>query len=440
MFQSQQQLQQSSFTYFPHSADSIPNSLLSFPQPQTLPSQPLSLPLGTDPHSHPGHFALTHVGFEPQAQFFEDPNAGSQSWITKQADPIRYDASLPVAALNSSSNNDWMNQSLVNNVIGITQNQRKLIQPVRCEVYNFECNTKDGYEKHLMGEKHQMNLQVKTNPGAALYLETCSRINNLSIVGQMSNASGKMIFGASSVANDLELERKKQNILNAGAAVDSVRMCTICNVACNSHEAFAKHLSGRRHAAQAGLIAVDGIGPYLAAIRANDHFWNKGKKATKNKINQSRWCDVCKITCNSVDVYAKHVSGKKHLTNLEILEKSKNGTCDSSSIDTSTATNLIIGPVENAAGNNSSVVNLQNSEKSTAHSEAPKEDLETKKNKVIQGGAAASAIRVCTICNVVCNSQKVFIYHLTGQKHADMVKQQADARIPTAGPQMRTAA
>ncbi|XP_039034426.1 uncharacterized protein LOC120170536 [Hibiscus syriacus] len=65
-----------------------------------------------------------------------------------------------------------------------------------------------------------------------------------------------MILGASSVVNAQELERKKQKLLNSGAAVNSVRMCTICNVACKSFEVFAKHLSGRRHPAQAGLIAV----------------------------------------------------------------------------------------------------------------------------------------------------------------------------------------
>ncbi|XWS60475.1 hypothetical protein CRYUN_Cryun07bG0039400 [Craigia yunnanensis] len=331
-----------------------------------------------------------------------------------------------------------MNQSLVNNVIGNTPNQSKLIQPVWCEVCNIECKTKDAYEKHLMGKKHQRNLQVKINPSPAIFPETSSTINNISIVGQTGNVGGKMIFGASGVANGQELERKKQKLLNAGAAVDSVRMCTICNVACNSHEAFTKHLSGRRHAAQAGLIAVDGIGPYLAALRANDHFWNKGKKTTK--INQSTWCEVCKINCNSNDVYAKHLSGKKHLKNLEILEKSKNGTCDSSSIDTSAATNLIIGPLENPAANDSSVVNVQKAEKRVALPEAPQEDLETKTLKVMEGGAAASAIRVCTICNVVCNSQKVFNYHLTGQKHAAMLKKQADARIPTDGPRTSTAA
>ncbi|XWS37294.1 hypothetical protein CRYUN_Cryun19dG0030800 [Craigia yunnanensis] len=425
MFQShQQQVQESSFTYFPHSSNSIPGSLLSFPQPPALPSQPLLFPPGTDPYAHPTQFTLTHVEFEAHAQFYEDPNAGSRSWITRQADPITYDATSAVVALNSSSNNDWMNQSLVNNVIGSTSNQTKLTQPVRCEVCNIECNTKDVYEKHLTGKKHQRNLQVKINPTTAIFPNTSNTINNVSIVGHTGNVVEQMIFGASGVANGHELERKKQKLLNAGAAVDSVRMCTICNVACNSHEVFSKHLSGRRHAAQAGLIAIDGIGPYIAATRANDHFWNKGKKTTK--INQSTWCEVCKINCNSNDVYAKHLSGKKHLKNLENLEKTKNGTCDpSSSINTPAETNLIIGPVENPAANDSSGVNVQKSEKRTAKSEAPKEDFQTKIRKVMTGGAAAAAVRVCTICNVVCNSQKVFNYHLTGQKHAAMVKKQA---------------
>lgn len=154
-------------------------------------------------------------------------------------------------ALNSSSNNDWMNQTFVNNVIiGSAQNQLNLIQLLRCEVCNIEFNTKVGYEKHFMGEKHQLNSQVKANPFAAMFLGTSSAIGNLSMMGQTSNVSGNMIFGASSEPNVQELERKKQNLLNAGAAVGSVRMCTICNVACNSHEAFTKHLYGRRHSAQ----------------------------------------------------------------------------------------------------------------------------------------------------------------------------------------------
>ncbi|KAK6261701.1 hypothetical protein QUC31_007517 [Theobroma cacao] len=423
-----QQLPQSSFTYLPHSPNSLPNTLLPFPQPPNLLSQPLLYPPGTEPYAHSGHLTLTHVEFEAHAQF-HDPNVG-QSWITRQADPIKYDTTLSVETLNSSNNNSWMNQSLANDVIGSTPNETQLLQPVWCEVCNVDCNTKDVYEKHLMGKKHQKNLQAKTNLTTVAFPETSNTINNVSIVGQAGNVGRQMIVGASGVANGQELEKKKQKLLNAGAAVDSVRICTICNVACNSHEVFSKHLSGRRHAAQAGLIAVNGIGPYLAAIRANDHFWSKGKKP--NKVNQSAWCEVCQINCNSNDAYAKHLSGRKHLKNLEKLEKSKNGTGDPSSTG---ATNLVIGPVENPVAKNSSSDNVQKSEKRAEQPEAPKEDLEMKKRKVMEGGAAAAAVRVCTICNVVCNSQKVFNYHLTGQKHAAMVKKQADARISTATPQ-----
>ncbi|GMJ05793.1 hypothetical protein HRI_004248500 [Hibiscus trionum] len=435
MFQPQQQ--QSPLTYFPNSSNSIPNSQLSFPQTPSLPSQALLFPPVTDLYAHLGQLTLTHVEFEPQAQFYEDPNAGSRCWITAQAGSIRYGATSSVAALNSIGNNDLMKKSLVNNVIGSTPNQSNLIQPLQCEVCNVVCKTKDVCEKHLIGKKHMRNLRAMMNPITAIFPDTSNTINNVSIVGQTGSVGGQLIFGSSGVANVHELERKKQQLLNAGTPVGSVRMCTICNVACNSHDAFIKHLSGRRHATQAGLIAIDGIGPYLAAIRANDQFWNKGKKVIKNKISQPSWCEVCQISCTSTDVYAKHLSGKKHLKNLENLEKTKINTCYSSSIDAPIATNLIIGTAENSAVDGYSSVDVHKSEKMIAHSEAPKEDLETKKMKVVKGGAAATAIRVCVICNVVCNSQKVFNYHLTGQKHAAMVKKLADARIPTAISQTR---
>lgn len=43
---------------------------------------------------------------------------------------------------------------------------------------------------------------------------------------------------------------KRQKLLNGGAAVDSVRVCTVCNIACIGQEAFNDHLSGKKHAAQ----------------------------------------------------------------------------------------------------------------------------------------------------------------------------------------------
>lgn len=48
----------------------------------------------------------------------------------------------------------------------------------------------------------------------------------------------------------------------------------------------------------------------------------------------------------------------------------------------------------------------------------PDAALETKKQKVIAGGAPPDSVRICTICNIVCNGDKVFAFHLAGEKHA----------------------
>lgn len=130
----------------------------------------------------------------------------------------------------------------------------------------------------------------------------------------------------------------------------------------------------------------------------------------KPKFVQSSWCDVCKINCNSTEVYTKHLLGKKHQKNLEKLEKSKNEICSSTSNIAEVKTNEIIGPAENPVANKG---------KRAALTQA---NLETKKRKVMEGGTSASAVKVCTICNVVCNSQTVYNSHVGGQKHAAMLK------------------
>ncbi|EFH53430.1 hypothetical protein ARALYDRAFT_323007 [Arabidopsis lyrata subsp. lyrata] len=46
------------------------------------------------------------------------------------------------------------------------------------------------------------------------------------------------------------------------------------------------------------------------------------------------------------------------------------------------------------------------------------EDLETKRRRVVECGVSNESIRLCRICNVVCNSDTVYNDHLAGQKHA----------------------
>ncbi|XP_043726288.1 uncharacterized protein LOC122672855 isoform X1 [Telopea speciosissima] len=166
--------------------------------------------------------------------------------------------------------------------------------------------------------------------------------------------------------------------------------------------------------------------------------WKKG--AQKTKIVQSAWCEICKIDCNSKDVLEIHKLGKKHKKNLEKLEESK-----TSASAPAAGKDPMIGPKENPAADKGKTVDVQQSKKKGASSLGPGEDLETKRRKLMEGGAAADAVRVCPVCNVVCNSQTVFNYHLAGQKHINMVKKQAALAAagtanPPAGPGVVTAA
>lgn len=52
------------------------------------------------------------------------------------------------------------------------------------------------------------------------------------------------------VPTSAELAKKTRKLVSGGTAVDSVRLCTICDVVCNSQDVYNKHIAGRKHAAQ----------------------------------------------------------------------------------------------------------------------------------------------------------------------------------------------
>ncbi|XP_057953318.1 uncharacterized protein LOC131147772 [Malania oleifera] len=140
----------------------------------------------------------------------------------------------------------------------------------------------------------------------------------------------------------------------------------------------------------------------------------KGTKKTKvTKIVQSAWCEVCNVDCNTKEVLEQHKVGKKHKKSLEKLNSKR-------------------APAPNASGGseNPTIGSQEKPDKSksvAAHKSRKAEqaeDLEIKRRKMVASGAAVDAVKVCALCNVVCNSETVFKYHLAGQKHAAMAKKQ----------------
>ncbi|KAA0057979.1 zinc finger protein 346 [Cucumis melo var. makuwa] len=423
----------------PHIVNAHP-SFPPFPQPVLPPgvaSEPGLHPPGTDPYSNSAVLTSSYVGLEPQPQFYADPSLASHNWILPQPDAAGFafksllESQIASTSSNSLLNGNWPVQSLANSGSRTKHVKTKFTQPVRCEICKIDCNSKDVFDKHVMGKKHKKNLGV---PNSSRMGSTPSD-GNTNVLNQMGNVSGQV----AQVTADVPAARKglmskkmskKRKLIDTSMKADPVRVCTVCNIVCNSQEVFDKHLSGKKHAAQAALTSHV---PYVAAI-GPQYDGSLKKKLKKNKVVQSAWCEVCKISCNSNEIYAMHLSGKKHLKNVEKVEKGK------SDVSTSNAPQLatvpVIGPMENPVANNPSSDDIQKTQKSSTQTP---EGLETKKRKIVKSGRAANSVRTCTICNVVCNSQTVFDSHLAGQKHASMMKKQGVSGMSIVVPPLITA-
>ncbi|XP_075494246.1 uncharacterized protein LOC142531860 [Primulina tabacum] len=173
--------------------------------------------------------------------------------------------------------------------------------------------------------------------------------------------------------------------------------------------------------------------PYASGVTAPNPVTQSKKSSAwikypkKTKIVQSAWCEVCKIDCNSRGVLDQHKLGKKHQKNLEKLKAATTTVHVKNAASASLLSPTVVppekpvfGPEENP--NNPNDAKGENPQKKAAEKT---EDLETKKRKVLEGGAAADAVRTCIICDVVCNSETVFNYHLAGKKHVSMIKKYA---------------
>ncbi|CAJ2639292.1 unnamed protein product [Trifolium pratense] len=350
-------------------------------------------PPGTDP-------VANSTSFSAPASVYASQTTDYPNWIGPQSEHIVYDpavgSSYEASAASASlppAYATWSYPIYGNDTTTVLPNQTKVSKALRCEVCKIDLNSKDSYEKHIAGKKHKKNLQVQTNPTIA---------SHVNVQCDTSSTQGQSLIGP--VAK--KLEPKKKVVPSGGTPADSAKVCSTCNVLCTSQDTYNKHIAGKKHANQVRLLSNNGIGPSSAEFKRSS-IGPLQKAAKKIKVAQSAWCEVCKITCNSMDIYITHLAGKKHLKNLEKLSNPKTD-AGIGATTTSTAANTLIGPQEKPD--------------TDKPNKAPELDIETKKRKVVEGGAAVNHIKMCTLCNVVCNSQIVFDSHLVGQKHAAMAK------------------
>ncbi|TVU30717.1 hypothetical protein EJB05_22352, partial [Eragrostis curvula] len=165
--------------------------------------------------------------------------------------------------------------------------------------------------------------------------------------------------------------------------------------------------------------------PAMHHAQWNAHFGhplpkNVLRKNIKKKpkvAQQPAPCEVCKIQCDTLEVLMLHKQGKKHKKNLEKLQ-------DSITPKPIKPPSNTIGPtVAPSAVANGTVPTVQPKKKKCSSAATP-EDLEVKKRRVLEAGADQGEVKICNVCNVVVNSQKVYEFHIAGQKHKAMVQKQ----------------
>ncbi|KAG8091528.1 hypothetical protein GUJ93_ZPchr0012g21271 [Zizania palustris] len=121
-------------------------------------------------------------------------------------------------------------------------------------------------------------------------------------------------------------------------------------------------------------------------------------------------------TCDTQDVLRIHKTGKKHKKNLEKLQ-------DFITPKPVKPPNISVAANMAPAAVATSVLPVVQTKKKKSFAATP-EELEVKKRRVLEAGAAQGEVKICTVCNVVVNSQKVYQFHIAGQKHQAMAQKQ----------------
>ncbi|KAL5231276.1 hypothetical protein ABZP36_030052 [Zizania latifolia] len=185
----------------------------------------------------------------------------------------------------------------------------------------------------------------------------------------------------------------------------------------------------QRYAQAVAARTSNGVAPPVAApgmhhAQWNAHFGHPMPKTVSRKLIKKRpkvvqplTCEVCKIQCDTQNVLRIHKTGKKHKKNLEKLQ-------DSITPKPVKPPNIADAANMAPAAVTTSVLPAVQTKKKKSAAAATPEELEVKKRRVLEAGAAQGEVKICTVCNVVVNSQKVYEFHIAGQMHQAMVQKQ----------------
>nr|XP_043606119.1 zinc finger protein 346-like isoform X2 [Erigeron canadensis] len=388
--------------------------------------------------------------------------------------------------MQSACNPGVVNEHMGNDVVvgnKLSENQ----YPIQCELCNIVCNAEDVLEKHKLGKKHLKNLQKAADqpsmapimapprPAVAAAAAAVSDVNSSGEVEDKKHKllqhgaaadtivychicdvacssqdvfqthvagkkhSAKAIMQAASSKGNFNLTSEcsleAQPITGGSQMKPDIPQsfsCELCKISCTSNELLNMHLTGKKHLKKLRksepmpdvlLTPVASLETPPTKLMENPES-GPSMKVDLHEGKLTR-CELCGISCNTYDMLKKHFTGKKHLKNLEKSEKliGPNPLPATEPVTPPT----IIGPSQVPLKEEGKDINLDVSNTKGKRA-GNHEDVETKRQKMLQVGGTSNSSRACTLCNVVCNSPSSFESHLAGHKHLAMAMKQADAQ------------
>ncbi|XP_076903443.1 uncharacterized protein LOC143558504 [Bidens hawaiensis] len=254
---------------------------------------------------------------------------------------------------------------------GGTQNRPGAYQPKWCEVCKISCSGDKAFDIHIEGKQHQKNLKFSEKT-PTLYVKTMEESKSLDGNG------------------------------------NAITWCEVCNISCPTN-IYGKHASGKKHIKN--LQKLDKI-PNLPSTVTDSASSLEGKDVNSIKINSTS-CELCGISCTSLELLNTHIAGKKHQKKLKNAEKQ----CAPAPAPEPKT----LFPESDEEGK---IVILEGG-KRKADDSLSDVDADTKKQKMSEDEACGVLVS-CKVCNVSCTGFTVFQTHLASVEHLAMVQKQAE--------------
>ncbi|KAJ4961263.1 hypothetical protein NE237_021173 [Protea cynaroides] len=308
-----------------------------------------------------------------------------------------------------------------------------IVKSVWCEICNIDCKSQIVLDRHKLGKQHKKNLEKLEESKKD---DSAPTTKDPAVGPKESPADdeGQTRCVQSSWHEICKIDCESKNVL------DQPKLRKKHNKNLEKLEESKKEASAPAAATAAHAATHPEVG--LKECPVADKGKTVGVQQRKEKaapslgrgedletlIVKSVWCEICKIECTSQIDLDQHKLGKKHKKNLAKLEELKREVTAPAATAAHAANHPVVGLIEYPAADKVKTVGVQQSKEKGAPSLGLGEDLNIRMMKLMEGGAAANALWLCEVCNVVCNSQTVFNDHLAGQKHANMGKKEL---VPT---------